>query len=87
LRSFRLPAIERRRGWHRAISPLEEVKTKLRRVFIAWQQKRFRTSTSNAPIGGEELKARLITLLLLACVLSYYLQATFISVGFHEGGF
>jgi hypothetical protein len=32
------------------------------------------------------MKARLITLLLLACVLAYYLQATLISVGFHEGG-
>ena len=33
------------------------------------------------------MKARLITLLLLACVLAYYLQAALTPLGFHEGGF
>jgi hypothetical protein len=34
------------------------------------------------------MKAKLITLLLFACVLAYYLQAAIIpSLGMHEGGF
>jgi len=60
-----------------------------RRVFTGGPLKRFKTSTSRR--GGDIVKARLIFVVMMACLMAYYMQAAvkvmnFALYGFHDGG-